>query len=347
MTSSSLVEGLRVIEIASGSAALLAGAILADHGAEVFHVTEPGATPPQTWPVRGRNKLSVALQTSSPSGGALLTRLLRAVDVLVTDRAVPEADGDGVPSLIVLRLSEDASDADAQARSGVAHLTGAAGADPGYAGFEVAAGLTALMGVLGISAALHHRDSTPGRPGERIDLATFETPFRMVDTQVIGYDQLQLVPHRSGNHPAFGADLNDTYLTVDDVWIIVSAGTAKAIDALGALLGGEPTPDAVRRWTAARTAVDAEASLGLAGVPASRVLTIDDVIADPIVAARGSVVRMGDRTMPSVLPHLRNHRGSVRWVGRSPGEDTDAALRTLLDLDDAALSRLRREGVLP
>ena len=71
-----------------------------------------------------------------------------------------------------------------------------------HTGFSHADTVTALMGAFAITAALHRRATDPDFDGEWIDLALFESLFRLIEWQVIFYDQLGTVPERDGNQLA-------------------------------------------------------------------------------------------------------------------------------------------------
>ncbi|TPW15239.1 MAG: acyl-CoA transferase/carnitine dehydratase protein, partial [Acidimicrobiaceae bacterium] len=83
-----------------------------------------------------------------------------------------------------------------EAMSGVVHVTGFADGPPVHTGFSHADTVTALMGAFAVSAALTKRHD-PDFDGEWIDLALFESLFRLIEWQVVVYDQLGLVPNRA------------------------------------------------------------------------------------------------------------------------------------------------------
>ena len=88
----------------------LAGALLADFGARVVRVDDPGYEPspvgayeprtPATWralaALADRNKRSVALDLGSVDGCALAARLVREADVVLTDWPVDRLGGAGL-----------------------------------------------------------------------------------------------------------------------------------------------------------------------------------------------------------------------------------------------------------
>src|ERR1700720_3485431 len=88
------LEGIRVIDAATLFAGPLAGAILADLGAEVIKVEHPKGDPvrshgyrkngvPLWWKVISRNKQVITLDLSRPEGQELMKRLTKESDVLI------------------------------------------------------------------------------------------------------------------------------------------------------------------------------------------------------------------------------------------------------------------------
>jgi crotonobetainyl-CoA:carnitine CoA-transferase CaiB-like acyl-CoA transferase len=96
----SVMEGLRVVELASWTFVPAAGAILADWGADVIKIEHPDAPDPQRSLVRGgleaggpnalfeqanRGKRSIAFDLSAPGGMDVLHTLVRSADVFLTN----------------------------------------------------------------------------------------------------------------------------------------------------------------------------------------------------------------------------------------------------------------------
>src|SRR6266540_947487 len=91
------LAGLKVVEFAHVIAGPLAGTLLADLGAEVVHVEDPGHGDPQRhagpakngahlwWKVAARNKRSVTLDLRTDPGRDLARRLAAWADVVITN----------------------------------------------------------------------------------------------------------------------------------------------------------------------------------------------------------------------------------------------------------------------
>jgi crotonobetainyl-CoA:carnitine CoA-transferase CaiB-like acyl-CoA transferase len=195
------LDGVRVLEVASHVFAPMAGAVLAEWGAEVIKVEHPETGDPYRglvtaglhkvhagadvqFQAANRGKRSVGLDIKQPEGRAVLSRLLSAADVFVTNLRAPAVErlrigvedlrGEN-PSLIYVRATAfgpagpDAGrggyDAGAYwARSGMQHiLASPAGGwpyPPPAAFGDVVGGMT-IAGA--ISTALYRR-ATTGEP---------------------------------------------------------------------------------------------------------------------------------------------------------------------------------------
>src|SRR6202000_1977278 len=81
-----------------------------------------------------------------------------------------------------------------EAMSGVVNLTGFPDGPPVHTGFSHGDSVTGLMGAFAIQAALYRKASDPDFRGEWIDLALYEGLYRLIEWQVIFYDQLGEVP---------------------------------------------------------------------------------------------------------------------------------------------------------
>ena len=92
----SALDGIRVIDLASGIAGPLASAILADFGADVVKVEPPHGDPARRLPgfaAWNRGKRSVLADLSTPAGREHLADLAVKADILVTSTA-PDVLGD-------------------------------------------------------------------------------------------------------------------------------------------------------------------------------------------------------------------------------------------------------------
>ena len=383
------LSGVRVVEFAQVIAGPLAGTLMADLGADVVHVEPPrGGDParrmgPQKdgvhlwWKVLGRNKRSVALDLHDPALRPTIERLVEWADVvIVTFRADTVTrfglDWESVsavnPSAILLQISgfgENTSKRNdpgfgkvGEAMSGVVNLTGFPDGPPVHTGFSHGDATTGLMGAFAVCAALVRRAADPQRRGEWIDLALFESLFRLVEWQVILHDQLGTVPQRSGNSLAVSpAAVVNSYLSLDGDWVTVTSATPKSVLRTVQLLGLDETRFAsaeqqnrnareidlkLAEWIGARPTSEAVRLLHEAEVVASKVFDMDDIVSDPTIQEREAIVRvadpeLGEVAMQGVIPKMRLNPGSVWRTGPSLGQDNDLVLREWLGLSSADL----------
>jgi len=103
----------------------------------------------------------------------------------------------------------------------------------------------------------------------------------------------------------------------------------------------------IESWTAGMTAAAAMQTLQAAGVAAGVVADATDLAVDPQLAARGYWVGCSDGIqLDGVVPRLSATPGAVVAAAPRLGEHTDQVLRDLLAMEQSALDRLRRTGVI-
>lgn len=226
------LEGLRVIEVGQALAGPLAGAILADMGAEVVKVEKPdggddarGWGPPWGPPLGGdtslyfhgqnRNKLGVTLDLKAPGDVEALHRLCETADILIQNLRPgvvdelgigPEAMLERHPRLVYcsiwafgyegpMRLAPG-FDPLLQAYGAMMSLTGRPEDPPTFCGASINDKATGMFCVIGALAALRQRDRT-GR-GCLVDTSLFETAVHWVEGPLNAYLADGQVPKRHG-----------------------------------------------------------------------------------------------------------------------------------------------------
>jgi crotonobetainyl-CoA:carnitine CoA-transferase CaiB-like acyl-CoA transferase len=389
-----LFEGLKVVEFAHMVAGPLAGTLLADLGADVVHVENPGTGDivrhlgvakdgiNLLWPVGSRNKRSVTLDLRGLDGQDLAREMVAWADVVITNFRVETLEKWGMdwpafhavnPKLVMLQITGYGADTSmrnvpgfghmGEAMSGVVHLTGFPDGPPVHTGFAHADSVTALMGAFAISAALTKRYD-PDFDGEWIDLALFESLYRLIEWQVIVYDQLGVPVERAGNQlPVAPGSVINTYPTADDTYVSVTAGTPRAAQNVVRLLGlsaedvkeqgagRDYLDNHLREWIASRSAEDALHEMHAHEIVAARVYSAADIVNDPTYAERNDVItvedpNLGPVRMQAVIPKLLNHPGHVWRTGPALGEDNDLVYRTYLGLTDERYAQLRVNGTI-
>ena len=198
------LDGIKVLEVTNFIAGPCCGAQLADLGADVIKVEQPGLgdhsrrSPPVVngdgagFMTLNRGKRSIALDLKSDLGRAAFLRLARAADVLIENMRPGTTRDLGIddatlrplnPRLIYCSVSgfgqtgpwsqRAGLDLIAQAMSGLMSITGTPGGAPVKCGAPVADLATALYGALSIVSALYERERS-GR-GQYLDLSLFES----------------------------------------------------------------------------------------------------------------------------------------------------------------------------
>ena len=336
-----------------------------------------------------RGKRSVTVDITKDAGRELVRDLARISDILIENYKVGDLDAKGLgyaemakvnPGIIYCSISgfgqtgprakEPGYDYLAQGMGGFMSITGVAdgevGAGPQRAGLAVADLTTGLYSVVGILAALRHRDAT-GR-GQRLDMALLDTQVGWLANQAQNYFTSGQVPVRTGSwHPNLAP--YQPFKTADG-YVIMAVGNDLQFDRLCTFIGRPELARDVRFATnparvAHRIALADEieaamvthpsahwlAVLPKAGVPCGAVNTIDKVFEEPQVIERGMKVMMDHPkggAIPTVALPIKFSESTVDYALPPPllGEHTDDVLSRLLKLDAAAIARLRASGAI-
>jgi crotonobetainyl-CoA:carnitine CoA-transferase CaiB-like acyl-CoA transferase len=401
MTSMPLpLDGVRILDIGTRIAAPFAATLLADFGAEVIKVELPGSGDFMRgigpfddsgyslwWAVEGRNKKSITLDLRTPRGQALFRALARRADVVVENFQPGTLEGWGIgpaalaaanPDLILTRASVYGQDGPYRDRpgldrngigfGGLLYLTGYPDRPPVRPGIIISDYLTGVFNALAIMIALYHRDVHRGG-GQTVDLALYESVFRILEHTLPAYDRLGVVRGREGNRLRNSAPL-DNWQTADGQFIcIVAAGDglfprlARAIGQpellddprfarfAARVANGDAINAIVGEWCARHSADEIERIMVAAEVPVSRAYSIADIAADPHYAARGDIVTVDDPTIgplkqPAVYPRLSATPGSIRSGAPKLGAHNDEVYGALLGLSAEEIATLRSDRVI-
>ncbi|MGJ6968339.1 CaiB/BaiF CoA transferase family protein [Streptosporangium sp. G11] len=346
------LSGVLVADFSRVLAGPYATMLLADLGAQVVKVEGPGGDDTRSWtpPVRGdvstyylgvnRGKRSIALNLRDETDAKLARELARRADVVVENfkpggLAKYGLDYDSVsaanPGVVYGSISGFGSDEGrdvpgydlmVQAISGLMSLTGDPDGPPYRAGssvFDVMAGNHAVIGIL---AALRHRDATG--QGQHVEVNLLSSALTGLVNHSSAYVAGGVVPYRMGNaHPSV---FPYEPLPTADNDLIVTAANDGQFRRLCEVLGipevaddprfahnadrtehrEELRPILVARL-AERGAVEWFELLVKAGVPSGPINTVDGGFAmaerfglDPVVE-----VGEGDRAVPTTRHPIR------------------------------------------
>ena len=234
-------------------------------------------------------------------------------------------------------------------------------------GVSIGDSLAASYACMGALAALHARERT-GR-GQIVDSALYEAVLQVMESLVPDWQAGGHLRERSGSKLP-GIAPSNVYRCKDGDYLIganqdaVFARLCAAMDRpelatdpryAGHLARGahQDELDAlIEDWTSARTVAEVEAAMIAHGVPAGRIYTAPDMLADPHFGAREALVcieteRHGPVSMQNAFPKLSDTPSRVRTPAPSRvGQHNDEIYGGLLGLDAAELARLRSIGAI-
>lgn len=397
------LDGVRVLDLTWVLAGPYCTKVLADHGADVIkveslsrpdptrfapfmHLSRGDHTDPNTngyFNEVNRNKRSIALDTRTEDGVAVLRDLIAHCDVLVENFSATVMTRLGLgydalreinPGIVYVSMSGMGhtgpragwvSYADTvSASSGLTGLTGWGPDDVVgviYGHGDIVAGLQAALATV---AALEHRSET-GR-GQHIDLSQLEAIAAHMGTSLLTSSRTPM-----GNaHPRWSPQ--GVYRCLgQDRWLAVSVRSDEEWAALCDVLGRPElaadarlsTAEGRRRESALVDGLLGEWARGLSadlaaellqerGIPAGAVQDGRELVEhDPQLRARGFYVRAGHPVAGAFLHEgvpirLTGTPGGIRRAAPVLGADTDEVLREVAGLSPERLRRLHDAGVL-
>jgi crotonobetainyl-CoA:carnitine CoA-transferase CaiB-like acyl-CoA transferase len=252
--------------------------------------------------------------------------------------------------------------------SGLAAVTGFEDRPPLLPPIPLADIMAGTLGTSAVLAALVRKAKTGA--GEVIDLAIYEAMLKLVELQVIEYDQNGTLHRRVGN------SIEDTaprgaYLCGDGMWIALSASTQAVAERVLRTIGGEELVndgrfrtnlDRVRHnaeldaligaWCMEHSRAKATETMRAAGCAVGPLENVATMLDNPQVVARESVVRVDDPhlgpvRMTNVFPRFLDTQEPTLEPGpRTVGAHSREILRDELGLDDAAIEELVRTGAV-
>ena len=330
-----------------------------------------------------RNKRSMGLDVRNPAAQELVRALAAEADVLIENfrPGVMEAMGCGWPALhaanrrlIMARISgygqdgphaqRPCFDAVAQAMSGMMEMTGPAGGPPTLAGTTVIDHATGLHALVGVLAALQARHATG--VGQAIDVALLDSALSMTMAAAPATALLGEPPRRQGNRDRFGAPVN-AFPCADGALVYIVAGGDDRFARFARAMDRPDLPDdprfrdndrrlenvealeaEVSAWTAAISAAEAVERLAAAQVPAGKVCSMEEVLANPQLRHRGQIVEVdhpgGRAPMPGFVAKFSQTPQELRRGAPAPAEHDAEVLADWLSLDADAVASYATRG---
>ncbi len=335
-----------------------------------------------------RNKKSITLDYSTEEGREILRALVKKSDVVV-ENFRPGAlkklklgydDFKLVrPDIIYASISAFGHDTTpeyrnmagydiiAQAMGGIMDITGQPDGPPTRVGTSIADISSGLTLAIGILSALHKRDKTGA--GSAIDISMMDVVASILENAIVRYTATGAVPGRIGNqHPSITPF--DSF-HAQDGWVIIAVGNdslwkrfCQATDMAELVndsrfetnekrtLHYSQLQVIIARWVGRNTVSFILDLLKRAGVPASSVNTVSELVANSNMDYRNMVVEVKQ-------PYAGNVKiaNTPLWFSLTPegvkhrpapilGQHTNEVLGNLLGYSINRIERLRNSGVI-
>ena len=379
------LDGIRVLDLSTFIAGPFAGAILGEFGAEVIKVEHPlGGDPGRRFGTAteipelslsfandNRNKVSVTLDLKAPEDRARLVELARRSDALIENFRPgtlerwglgPDVLHDANPALVICRITGYGQDGPYRDRPGFARIAHAVGGLTHLAGMpdgppvtpgssSLADYFSGMYGALGVLLALRAAERT-GK-GQSIDVALYESIFRILDEVAPAYAKFGIVRGREGRMTRQVCP-HGHFQCGDGRWVAIACTSDRMWDRMARNVLHRPELAASHPRTADRLA-DREVIDGTVeaftrskpmeevirlcsegDVPCGPINSIADIFADPHFAERGTIERvqhpdLGEIAVPTTFPRLSETPGRIDRLGPVLGDWNDRLDALLAD----------------
>ena len=245
------LTGVRILELGNFVAAPSAGRLLAEFGAEVIKVEQPGVgdqvrrwrlfrgETSMMWRTLARNKKSVTIDLHTAEGQELVRRLAGRADAVIENYRPGKLESWGLgpdqlrrdnPKLVVVRISGYGQSGPyrdragfggvAEALGGLRFLTGHPDRSPTRVGISLGDQLAGLHAVIGTLMGLWAREHAAHSHGETVDVALHEAVFSVMEGLIPEFAAYGVVRERSGNEIP-GVAPSNTYPCRDGDWVVI------------------------------------------------------------------------------------------------------------------------------
>jgi crotonobetainyl-CoA:carnitine CoA-transferase CaiB-like acyl-CoA transferase len=322
------------------------------------------------WYLQARNKKSIALDLKSAEGLEIARRLASAADVVVENFRPGGLEKLGLgwetlnrlnPRLTLVRISgygqtgpyrdRPGFGAIGEAMGGIRYTTGDAATPPARVGISLGDSLASLHAVIGALMSVLRVKTGQGM-GQVVDVSLYESVFNIMESLVPEYDLTGFIRERSGGTLP-GISPSNTYPTADGAYVVIAGNSDPIFQRLMTTIGRPDlaaSPDlqsnqgrvarndeldaAISAWSSALPIAEVLTRLDAAQVPAGRIYSAADIVADPHYQAREMLLAttLPDGTevkMPGVVPKLSATPGQVNWRGPALGQHGSEILREL------------------
>lgn len=253
----------------------------------------------------------------------------------------------------------------AEAKSGIMAMVGSPGETPPLLRIALGDMYTGIHGVAAINAALLGR--VKSGVGQHIDLALYDCLMSMHEYAVQCYTLSggQEIPVQTG-HDLPTSSLYGAFAAKDGN-VVIAAQADEAWSRFAALLGGaaqdikfktmagrnahrlEMLP-LVREWVSQRSVAEVLSALDRADVPSAKIQTIDDVVNDPQIIARGMLVEQdhpvaGKIRLPNVPFKFSGFDATIREPAPLLGQH-NREIASSLGFSAQQIDAMERDAVL-
>jgi crotonobetainyl-CoA:carnitine CoA-transferase CaiB-like acyl-CoA transferase len=335
--------------------------------------------------VINRNKRDMTLDLKAPEGVAILKKMIASADVLIENFRTGTMESFGLgydtlseinPRLVYASVSafgrtgprKDGAGYEAlmQAFSGIMSITGEPGGAPVRAGVSFLDLTTGIFCAFGIVNALLHRVATG--LGQRVDGSLLETAVTLLNYHAEGYLLTGAQPKALGSsHPSLSP--YRTFKCRDGQWVFIAGANDRFWQRLAPALGLPQMvkdPRFAKNIDRVKNRKELEAALeeaigkqdrepllkvlDEAGVPATPVNTVAQVMEDPQTAARGMIQRvlhprLGEIPVVGTPVKFSRMKAGVRTPAPQQGEHTDQVLAEY-GYSSAEIAALRAKKVV-
>jgi succinyl-CoA--D-citramalate CoA-transferase len=330
------------------------------------------------WKSMARGKRSIAVDLSTEAGKQIIRDLVAKVDVIVESFRpgvkerlgfAPKVVSELNPDAILLRVSGYGQTGPyrdrpgygkaAEAIGGLLHMTGFPDGPPVYVGFPIADMCSGLMGAFGVLLAWIAKQRGMAN-GQVVDLALYESILRLMDYLVPMASGPKVTLKRNGNRQPMNFAPSGIFKSKDDRWVLYSAASPEIVRRVLSVVAGveyardpkfsslatirnhvDEIDKLVEAYCANLSGEEIVARFTDAAAVAALVYTPDEIVHDPHMLARGSIVSVsGDNAKyVNTIPALSKTPGRIRFLGPPKvGNDGLYVLRDVLNYDDLKIS---------
>jgi crotonobetainyl-CoA:carnitine CoA-transferase CaiB-like acyl-CoA transferase len=318
---------------------------------------DPGDGVTYFWKLLGRGKRAIVLDLKSDEGREHMLELCASADVLVENFRPgtlerlglgPELLHERNPDLVITRITGFGQDGPYAGRAGFATLAEAMSGFAALSGEPDGAPLLPPIAltdeVTGLAAAFATMVAVHSGVGQVVDVNLLESLLQIMGplvsaAAVEGYEQPRLgsgIPYtvprgtwrcRDGGWVAISTSAESVARRVLE---LVGLGDDDSLRTFEGRVASRGRIDArMAEWIGAHTRDEVLAAFEEAQAACAPVYSMNEVLADPHVRARGAVEVVDGTPMQGLLARLSATPGRIRWAGRPLGADTDAVLDEL------------------